>query len=157
MRPHRFPTLLIATLAVVTFGIQAPAAPRPNVVVILTDDQGWGDLSSSGNTNLQTPHLDSLARDGVSLDRFYVCAVCSPTRAEFLTGRYHPRTGVRGVSSGQERMDLGEKTLADTLKSAGYATGAFGKWHNGSQCPTTPRPRVRGILRLHLRTLGGVL
>ncbi|WP_009958937.1 arylsulfatase [Verrucomicrobium spinosum] len=141
MRPHRFPTLLIATLAVVTFGIQAPAAPRPNVVVILTDDQGWGDLSSSGNTNLQTPHLDSLARDGVSLDRFYVCAVCSPTRAEFLTGRYHPRTGVRGVSSGQERMDLGEKTLADTLKSAGYATGAFGKWHNGSQWPYHPNAR----------------
>src|SRR5687767_133694 len=69
----------------------APAAGRPNVVVILTDDQGWGDLSISGNTDLATPNIDSLAKDGVSFDRFFVSPVCSPTRAEFLTGRYHPR------------------------------------------------------------------
>jgi len=67
--------------------------------------------------------------------------VCAPTRAEFLTGRYHPRSGVRGVSTGLERMDLGEKTIADAFKSAGYATGAFGKWHNGSQWPYHPQAR----------------
>src|ERR1700683_3707260 len=74
-------------------------AKRPNIVIILADDQGWGDLSVNGNTNLSTPHIDSLARDGAIFDRFYVCAVCSPTRAEFLTGRYHTRGGVRGVST----------------------------------------------------------
>ncbi len=114
---------------------------RPNVVIILADDQGWGDLSVHGNEQLSTPHIDSLARDGVTLDRFFVCSVCAPTRAEFLTGRYHPRTGVRGVSTGQERLDTDEKTLADALKKAGYATAAFGKWHNGSQWPYHPMAR----------------
>ena len=116
-------------------------AKRPNVVVILADDQGWGDLSVNGNTNLSTPHIDSLARDGAIFDRFCVCAVCSPTRAEFLTGRYHTRGGVRGVSTGAERLNLDEKTIAETFKAAGYATGAFGKWHNGSQFPYHPNAR----------------
>lgn len=117
------------------------AADRPNIVVILADDQGWGDLSVHGNTNLETPNIDSLARDGALFERFYVCPVCSPTRAEFLTGRYHPRGGVRGVSTGQERLDLDEKTIADLFKSNGYATGAFGKWHNGAQYPYHPNAR----------------
>ena len=119
------------------------AGPRngPNVVVILTDDQGWGDLSMNGNTNLSTPNIDSLARDGASFDRFFVCPVCSPTRAEFLTGRYHPRSGVYSTSAGGERIDLEEMTIADTFKAAGYATGAFGKWHNGMQYPYHPNGR----------------
>jgi arylsulfatase A-like enzyme len=119
----------------------AEPAGRPNVVVILTDDQGWGDLSVHGNTNLSTPRIDSLARDGALFDRFYVCPVCSPTRAEFLTGRYHPRGGVFSTSTGGERLDLDERTIADVFKSAGYATGAFGKWHNGSQWPYHPNAR----------------
>jgi arylsulfatase A-like enzyme len=119
----------------------ASAAPRPNVVVILADDQGWGDLGVHGNTNLSTPHLDSLARDGALFERFFVCPVCSPTRAEFLTGRYHPRGGVRNVTTGGERLDLDEKTIADAFKAAGYGTGAFGKWHNGSQYPYHPNGR----------------
>ncbi|MCA9124415.1 MAG: arylsulfatase [Planctomycetaceae bacterium] len=119
----------------------AARADRPNVVVILTDDQGWGDLSLNGNTNLSTPNIDSLARDGASFDRFYVCPVCSPTRAEFLTGRYHPRSGVYSTSAGGERMNLDEMTIADTFKAAGYATGAFGKWHNGMQYPYHPNGR----------------
>src|SRR5947209_4791841 len=114
---------------------------RPNVVVLLADDQGWGDLSVNGNTNLSTPRIDSLARDGAVLERFFVCPVCSPTRAEFLTGRYHPRGGVWNVSTGGERLNLSEKTLADTFKAAGYATGAFGKWHNGTQYPYHPNAR----------------
>jgi arylsulfatase A-like enzyme len=118
-----------------------PAAAKPNVVILLADDSGWGDYSASGNPNLKTPQIDSLARDGASLDHFYVCSVCAPTRAELLTGRYHPRTGVRGVSSGQERLNLDESTLADAFKVAGYATGAFGKWHNGSQWPYHPMAR----------------
>jgi arylsulfatase A-like enzyme len=116
-------------------------AKTPNIVVILTDDQGWGDLSLSGNKNLATPHIDSLARDGASFERFYVCPVCSPTRAEFLTGRYHVRGGVYSTSAGGERLDLDEQTIADTFNSAGYATGAFGKWHNGMQYPYHPNGR----------------
>ena len=110
-------------------------------MVILADDQGWGDLRLHGNTNIKTPNIDSLARDGAVFDRFYVCAVCAPTRAEFLTGRYHPRGGVRGVSTGAERLNLDEKTIGDTFKAAGYATAAFGKWHNGTQYPYHPNAR----------------
>lgn len=114
---------------------------KPNVIVFLTDDQGWGDLSINGNSNLLTPNVDSLARDGAMFENFYVCAVCAPTRAEFLTGRYHPRTGVSGVSTGQGRLNVDEMTIADVFKSAGYATGAFGKWHNGTQSPYHPNDR----------------
>ncbi len=116
-------------------------AKTPNLVVFLADDAGWGDYGFSGNQQANTPRIDSIAREGVSLDRFYVCPVCAPTRAEFLTGRYHPRGGVRGVSTGQERLDLQERTLADAFKAQGYATGAFGKWHNGSQWPYHPQAR----------------
>ena len=117
------------------------ADSRPNIVVFLSDDQGWGDLSHSGNKDLKTLNIDSLARDGVSFDRFFVCPVCSPTRAEFLTGRYHPRSNVYSTSAGGERMDLDEMTIADLFKKSGYATGAFGKWHNGMQFPYHPNGR----------------
>ena len=129
----------IAILCVVVN--QSFAANKPNVVIFLADDSGWGDYSFTGNTNLHTPNIDSIARSGASLDRFYVCSVCAPTRAEFLTGRYHSRGGVRGVSTGQERLNTDEKTLADAFQAAGYATGAFGKWHNGSQWPYHPNAR----------------
>ena len=117
------------------------AESPPNVVIILADDQGWGDLSIHGNRNLSTPNIDTLARDGALFDRFFVCRVCAPTRAEFLTGRYYPRTGVRGVSTGKERLNADEITIAQTFKKAGYRTGAFGKWHNGSQGPYHPNAR----------------
>ncbi|MEM6689983.1 MAG: arylsulfatase [Planctomycetota bacterium] len=113
-------------------------AKPPNIVVILADDQGWGDLSISGNTNLSTPNIDSLATDGASLENYYVCQLCAPTRAEFLTGRYHPRSGVRGVSRGEERMESSELTIAELLRDTGYTTGIFGKWHNGTQSPYHP-------------------
>ncbi len=129
---------LILILANLIGSYRSLASERPNVVVILTDDQGWGDLSFSGNTNLSTPHIDSLARQGASFDRFFVCPVCSPTRAEFLTGRYHPRGGVCDVSLGGERLNLDQRTMADWFKSAGYRTAAFGKWHNGTQYPYHP-------------------
>ena len=131
---------LIVLLTALFFADFTQAQP-PNVVVVLTDDQGWGDLSLHGNKNLSTPHLDALARSGAQFDRFYVCAVCSPTRAEFLTGRYHPRGGVFSTTAGGERLDLDEVTIADTFKAAGYNTGAFGKWHNGMQYPYHPNGR----------------
>ncbi|WP_425237755.1 arylsulfatase [Ulvibacterium sp.] len=114
---------------------------KPNIILIIADDQGWGDLSSNGNTNLSTPHIDALAKNGVSFKNFYVQPVCSPTRAELLTGRYFPRLGVFDTSAGGERMNLGETTLAEILKNGGYATAAYGKWHNGMQPPYHPNSR----------------
>jgi arylsulfatase A-like enzyme len=140
-KPLRFRLGLIASVSLLVFAHPLLAATQPNVVVILSDDQGWGDLSLNGNTNLNTPNIDKLAAEGARFDRFYVCPVCSPTRAEFLTGRYHTRSHVYGTSAGGERMDLGEVTIADAFKAAGYATAAFGKWHNGMQYPYHPNGR----------------
>lgn len=114
---------------------------KPNIVIILADDQGWGDLSLNGNPIVNTPNIDSLAIDGTVLHNFYVNAVCSPTRAELLTGRYHVRAGVYSTSQGGERMDLDESTLAEAFKGSGYKTGAFGKWHNGMQASYHPNAR----------------
>lgn len=141
MAPNGACLSLIALPCLLLAATASAAETRPNIVVILADDQGWGDLSAAGNTNLSTPNIDSLARDGASFDRFFVCPVCSPTRAEFLTGRYHPRGGVFSTSTGGERLDLDERTLAEAFQAAGYATGAFGKWHNGMQYPYHPNAR----------------
>lgn len=113
----------------------------PNVVLILTDDQGWGDLRCTGNTNLHTPRIDQLAADGATLEWFYVQPLCAPTRAELLTGRCFPRTGVKGVCLGAERLALDEVTVADLFRNAGYRTGCFGKWHSGQQYPYHPLGR----------------
>ena len=116
-------------------------ADKPNIVLILADDQGWGDLGITGNTNLQTPNIDAIAKSGVMFDHFYVSPVCSPTRAELLTGRYFPRLGVYSTSAGGERLNLDETTIAEVFKEAGYATAAYGKWHNGMQPPYHPNAR----------------
>ncbi len=134
-------TIIWLAASLLCLGTTILEAAKPNVVIVLADDQGWGDLSIHGNTNIETPHIDSLAADGALFERFFVCPVCSPTRAEFLTARYHPRGGVFSTSTGGERLDLDEKTIAQTFKAAGYATGAFGKWHNGMQYPYHPNAR----------------
>lgn len=132
------------------FLVQAPAAngqpipvkeQKPNIILILTDDQGWGDLGISGNSAVATPNLDLLARNGVSFQRFYVSPVCSPTRAEILTGRYHFRSGVYSTSEGGERIDLDEVLLAEVLRKEGYRTAGYGKWHSGAQFPYHPNGR----------------
>ena len=137
-RTSQFATLFLLILFTTQTSLFAAS---PNVVIFLADDQGWGDLSHHGNKNLSTPNVDSLATDGVSFDRFFVCPVCAPTRAEFLTGRYHPRSQVYGVSTGRERMNTDEQTIAQVFQAAGYATAAFGKWHNGTQFPYHPNAR----------------
>ncbi|HSO88534.1 MAG TPA: arylsulfatase [Draconibacterium sp.] len=104
---------------------------KPNIVLILADDMGWGDIRSNGNLSIETPVLDRLAEKSLSFDRFYVCPLCAPTRAEILTGRYFLRTGVSSVTQGYENMNPRETTFAEILKQNGYATGCFGKWHNG--------------------------
>ncbi|MEM8970321.1 MAG: arylsulfatase [Bacteroidota bacterium] len=117
---------------------------RPNVLLILTDDQGWGDLGVHSNPIIQTPVLDDFARNGVQVKNFYVSPLCAPTRASLLTGRYHLRTGTRWVSDGLENMNPEEVTLAEMFQSAGYATGCFGKWHNGAHFPFHPNQQGFG-------------
>ncbi len=114
---------------------------HPNIVLIIADDQGWGDLSYHGNTNLQTPNIDAIARNGTSFLNFYVQPVCSPSRAELLTGRFFPRLGVSSTSSGGERLNLNETTIAEVFRKAGYLTAIYGKWHNGMQPPYHPNAR----------------
>jgi arylsulfatase A-like enzyme len=133
---------LLVGMAIGSLSLISQAADSPpNVLVFLADDAGWGDYSVHGNQTNRTPNIDSIAKNGARFERFFVCPVCAPTRAEFLTGRYHPRGGVRGVSTGQERLDLDEQTVAEAFRKAGYSTAAFGKWHNGSQWPYHPMAR----------------
>lgn len=114
---------------------------KPNFIIILTDDQGWGDLELTGNPVLKTPNLNNLADSGSLFNSFYVSPVCSPTRSEILTGNYHPRTGVIDVSEGGERINLDQKLISDYFKENNYKTAFFGKWHNGQQYPYHPNSR----------------
>ena len=130
--------LLIAFVSALVSAFSIASASRPNVLLIVTDDQGYGDLSLHDNPVLKTPAMDSIGKEGVRLDRFYVSPVCAPTRASLLTGRYHLRTGSWGVSNRQEVVDPDETTIAEAMRENGYATGCFGKWHNGAAYPETP-------------------
>jgi arylsulfatase A-like enzyme len=113
--------------------------PRcPNVLLIMTDDQGYADLGIHGNPHLRTPRIDALGKQGIRMDRFFVNSFCAPTRASLLTGRYSLRTGVWGVTHNKEAMRPSEVTIAEMLRAAGYRTGLIGKWHNGEQFPFTP-------------------
>lgn len=110
-------------------------ARRPNIVLILTDDQGYGDLGFHGNPRIRTPNLDRLAGESVRLKTFCVSPVCSPTRASLMTGRYNYRTGVVDTYAGRSLMRPGETTIAEVLAANGYRTGIFGKWHLGDNAP----------------------
>ena len=104
---------------------------RPNFIIIQADDLGFDDLGSSGNKIVSTPNLDQLAEQSMRFSNFYVNPVCAPTRASFLTGRFFLRTGVSHVHGGKDFLNLNEQTIADVLRSHGYATGMWGKWHSG--------------------------
>jgi len=130
-----FSCCMFASTAVMTaHAIAADAAAfqeRPNVVLLMCDDLGYGDTGFNGNQVIQTPHLDSMARKGVILSNFHAgAAVCSPTRATCLTGRHHYRYGIWSANRGH--LPKHEVTLASTLKECGYTTGHFGKWHLGT-------------------------
>ena len=132
--------LTVVALATTTL-LTAAEKRQPNVIILLSDDQGWGDLGFTGNTTVRTPNIDKMAHDGMTMDNFYVCAVSSPTRAELLTGRYHLRSGVCSTSTGGERMNLDEQTIAEHFRDGGYRTAMFGKWHSGTQYPYHPNAR----------------
>lgn len=130
------------------------AKQKPNIVLILADDMGWGDINANGNPLIDTPVLNRLAQKSMSFNRFYACPLCAPTRSEILTGRYFLRTGVSSVSQGYENMRPNETTIAEILKTNGYSTGCFGKWHNGAYFQQHPNRKgfdeFTGFLMGHL-------
>jgi len=111
---------------------------RPNVILIVTDDQGYGDLGANGNPVIRTPHIDAMAARSARMARFYVSPVCAPTRASLMTGRYNYRTRAIDTFIGRAMMEPEEVTLAEILRDAGYRTGIFGKWHLGDNYPMRP-------------------
>ena len=129
-------TILLLVLSPEMFAAENVA--RPNILLIITDDQGYGDFSIHGNPHLKTPHIDQLGKSAVRFERFFVNSFCAPTRAALLTGRYPLRTGCHGVTHNREAMRPEEVTLAEVLGRAGYRSACIGKWHNGEQYPFTP-------------------
>jgi arylsulfatase A-like enzyme len=112
---------------------------RPNVVLVLTDDQGYGDLGCHGNPDIRTPRLDGFFGESVRFTNFFSCPLCAPTRASLLTGRYNYRTNVVDTWVGLAMMSPDERTIAELLRGAGYRTGIFGKWHLGDHFPLRPQ------------------
>ena len=154
MLPAR--TLRLAALSLLLPPAVATAAPatRPNIVIVITDDQGYGDVGFTGNPVIRTPQLDRLAAESSQLRDFHVAPTCSPTRAALLTGRWTNRTGVWHTVNGRSMLRENEVTLGQLLQSHGYATGMFGKWHLGDNYPY--RPEDRGFTEVYRHGGGGV-
>jgi arylsulfatase A-like enzyme len=127
---------------------------RPNIIVIITDDQGYGDFGVTGNPFIQTPNIDDLAKQSTQMTNYYVSPVCAPTRACLMTGRYNYRTRAIDTYIGRAMMEPEEVTLAEILKENGYATGIFGKWHLGDNYPM--RPQDQGFEEVLVLRGGGI-
>ncbi len=130
------------------------ASAKPNVILIMTDDQGYGDLGCHGNPILKTPHLDRLHGESIRLTDFHVSPFCTPTRAGLMTGRYPGRTGAYRTSSGRTMLHPDERTVADVFSDNGYVTGMAGKWHLGDNAPH--RPQDRGFQDVVWHRCGGI-
>ncbi|WP_373330845.1 arylsulfatase [Salmonirosea aquatica] len=130
--------------------LSAQAQPPPNVILVITDDQGYGDLGITGNPHVRTPVIDKFAKESVRFNRFYVSPVCAPTRSSLMTGRYSLRTGVRDTYNGGAMMAPTEITIAEMLKQANYTTGIFGKWHLGDNYPSRPNDQGFDESLIHL-------
>ena len=129
-------------------------AEQPNIVIVIADDQGYGDLGHTGNPIIQTPHIDALASESTSLTDYHVAPTCSPTRAALMTGHWTDRTGVWHTINGRSMLRENEVTLGQLLKDNGYSTGMFGKWHLGDNYPY--RPEDRGFDEVYRHGGGGV-
>lgn len=150
----RFTIIIVATSLIATSCSPKVEDKPPNVVLIITDDQGYGDLGVTGNPHVKTPVIDQFARESVRFNQFYVSPVCAPTRSSLMTGRYSLRTGVRDTYNGGAIMDAEEVTIAEMLKDAGYSTGIFGKWHLGDNYPA--RPNDQGFDESLIHLAGGM-
>ncbi|MEN8229906.1 MAG: arylsulfatase [Bacteroidota bacterium] len=128
--------------------------PYPNVIIIITDDQGYGDLGITGNPHVQTPVIDKFATENIRFNNFFVSPVCAPTRSSLMTGRYSLRTGIRDTYNGGAIMASNEVTIAEMLKQADYKTGIFGKWHLGDNYPY--RPGDQGFDESLIHLAGGM-
>lgn len=149
---RHFASLLI--LLCVLSATTAAFAERPNVIIIMSDDQGGGDYGFLGNDVIRTPELDAMAKESAVLSRFYVSPVCAPTRASLMTGRYNYRTRCIDTYIGRAMMDPDEVTIAESLQNAGYRTGIYGKWHLGDNYPM--RPMDQGFDESMIHRGGGI-
>ena len=147
-------SFLVAILLITSAAAPAFAQARPNVILMLTDDQGIGDFGVMGNSLIETPNVDTMAKASGSMSQFYVSPVCSPTRASLMTGRYNQRTRCIDTWLGRSMMDTEEYTLAEALKHSGYKTGIFGKWHLGDCYPM--RPADQGFDEVLIHRGGGL-
>ena len=156
MRPIRF--LLITVLSASVFsGIVKDIVAQvtaPNVIVIITDDQGYGDIAIHGNQMIQTPNMDKLYAESVRLTNYHVDPTCSPTRSALMSGRYSTRTGVWHTINGRSLMSTAEYTMAEVFRDNGYKTAMFGKWHLGDNYPC--RPQDQGFEHTFIHGGGGV-
>lgn len=151
--PTRYRLTIFTVLSLFVANI-AFAANKPNVVIVITDDQGYGDLSCHGNPILKTPNIDALHGEALRLTDYHVSPTCSPTRSAFLTGHWTNRTGVWHTIMGRSMLRENEVTMGQVFKDAGYATGMFGKWHLGDNYPF--RPKDRGYTEVMRHGGGGV-
>ena len=142
--------LLFTVFILLTSSSFSQTENRPNVILIITDDQGYGDLGITGNPHVKTPVIDKFARESIRFNDFYVSPVCAPTRSSLMTGRYSLRTGVHDTYNGGAVMASGEITIAEMLKEAGYSTGNFGKWHLGDNFPSRPNDQGFDESLIHL-------
>ena len=149
-RAARIIGIMRLLFALLFFSTGFLTAEKPNIILVMTDDQGYGDSSMTGSPILKTPHIDSLAKDGAWLTRFYVNPVCTPTRSALMTGRYPQRTRAYDTYVGRAQMDPEEKTVAEYLRGGGYATGIFGKWHLGDCYPLRPHDQGFDEAVVHL-------
>ena len=147
-------TQMVFMALVAAPSVNADEPKQPNVVIVITDDQGYGDLAFTGNPAIKTPNIDKLATEGTLLNNFHVDPTCAPTRSALMTGRYSDRVGVWHTVQGRNMLRTREKTMADVFGSNGYATGLFGKWHLGDCYPY--RPEDRGFQHCVYHKAGGV-
>lgn len=156
-RAHRaLPPLVafIAVITVVSFAFADESSTRPNIILVMADDVGYGDFACLGNPIIRTPSLDAFWRQSVRFTEFHVSPTCAPTRAALLTGRHEFKSGVTHTIYERERLSLKATTLAQVLKRAGYATGIFGKWHLGDEPDRWPSQR--GFDEMFIHGGGGI-
>ena len=124
-----------AALCLLALSLVCAAGEKPNVILIMTDDQGYGDLACHGNPDVKTPELDRLAKESASFSNFHVDSYCTPTRSALMTGRYSHQVGGWGTVAGRNMLRDTEVTMADVFRHNHYRTGIFGKWHLGTNYP----------------------